>query len=344
MISFRSAVCLSTFIAPSLLFSMSVGDGTKQKKIKDLAITEVLVNDFAELDGETPVLAPLPNSVSVDLLKGVLKKKKYANETVNTNDKDALNCRLVNKNWSKLFIFGLYRNELDLSETLSWGGEPKFANSDTRTIYDLVKQGKLWMGEFHVKQGRHSSRGMQQFYDAMIKSKMPVICAGNHKGDVVMLASMMPENHDVKKLCLYSQTSPEDEKALGTLVKKCKNLRTIPMRDRYISDVGAEAVADALKDHEKLEYIDWCGNRITDKGAVALGEALKTNKSLKVLDLYGSQIGWEGAQALSFALQKNKSIQKVFLSGQSFDTWKWNGVDHSQAFEHITNNTKYRIE
>eukprot|EP00964_Phaeocystis_antarctica_P070283 scaffold42776_cov60-Phaeocystis_antarctica.AAC.6 len=54
------------------------------------------------------------------------------------------------------------------------------------------------------------------------------------------------------------------------------------MHNNRITDVGAAAIAEALKTNKALTLLSLSSNAITDVGAAALGEALRVNQARTV--------------------------------------------------------------
>ncbi|MBP9693323.1 MAG: hypothetical protein KBE16_01255, partial [Alphaproteobacteria bacterium] len=75
-----------------------------------------------------------------------------------------------------------------------------------------------------------------------------------------------------------------------------------------MGNVGAVALADALKENRMLTTLSLGDNQIGDVGARALAEALKVNGTLTDLNLWSNQIGGVGARALAEALKVNGTL------------------------------------
>ncbi|XP_004346110.1 hypothetical protein CAOG_05437 [Capsaspora owczarzaki ATCC 30864] len=83
---------------------------------------------------------------------------------------------------------------------------------------------------------------------------------------------------------------------------------------RQMGDVGAQAIAEALKVNTTVTGIYLWANQIGDVGAQAIAEALKVNKTLTELYLHQNQIGVAGAQAIAEALKVNTTLKDLFLA------------------------------
>ena len=118
-------------------------------------------------------------------------------------------------------------------------------------------------------------------------------------------------------------------KALAEALLVSSALKELVLYDNYITDAGASAIGQGLKDNKTLEelHLGSCSigpagtqglaegvfssalkrlvlndNMIGDEGAAALGARLKENKSLEELELYDCKIGTAGAQGLAEGL------------------------------------------
>jgi hypothetical protein len=115
-----------------------------------------------------------------------------------------------------------------------------------------------------------------------------------------------------------------------------------------IGDVGATAIANALKENKSITGLDLSSkyflflvllhqhskdNKIGDVGATTIANALKENKSITTLFLCSkyflflvllhqhskdNKIGYAGATAIANTLKENKSITTLYLSGKYF--------------------------
>ena len=62
--------------------------------------------------------------------------------------------------------------------------------------------------------------------------------------------------------------------------------------------MGAKVLGIVLQSNHTLTHLSIAHNRITDIGVEALANALKSNKILKNLDIKGNNIGYKGAKVL----------------------------------------------
>ncbi|CAF0794990.1 unnamed protein product [Adineta steineri] len=102
-----------------------------------------------------------------------------------------------------------------------------------------------------------------------------------------------------------------------------KALTKLDLSGNRIGDIGAQHLADALRNHQSSlggtnPYINQ-GNRIGDEEAKYFADALKMNKTLTTLNLSRNSIGNIGVKYLSDALQNNTTITILDLS--------WNRIE-----------------
>ena len=102
--------------------------------------------------------------------------------------------------------------------------------------------------------------------------------------------------------------------ALAQALRDNSTLLWLDLSNNNISDGGAVALAQALHHNSTLNGLDLSNNNISDAGAVALAQALHHNSTLELLNLYGNDaIGKEGTHQLLQALTVNTSIESLIL-------------------------------
>ena len=103
--------------------------------------------------------------------------------------------------------------------------------------------------------------------------------------------------------------------ALAQALRHNSTLKYVHLSNNSISDAGAVALAQALHHNSTLEYVHLSNNSISDAGAVALAQALHHNSTLRWLDLSNNSISDAGAVALAQALHHNSTLLGLDLSG-----------------------------
>ena len=104
---------------------------------------------------------------------------------------------------------------------------------------------------------------------------------------------------------------------IANAVGNSSSLRTLSMEWNSIGGKieGVTALANAIKHHASLNYLDLRNNRIGTDGAVALATALRTNKSLLRVDLRWNGMNMTGIRALAQALEENRTLLHLAVSG-----------------------------
>uniref|UniRef100_A0A3B1IKK5 Nucleotide binding oligomerization domain containing 1 n=1 Tax=Astyanax mexicanus TaxID=7994 RepID=A0A3B1IKK5_ASTMX len=80
-----------------------------------------------------------------------------------------------------------------------------------------------------------------------------------------------------------------------------------------IGDEGAEAFAEALKNHPKLTNLSLSANGISSEGGRSLARALKENSSLHIFWLIQNSISDDAASELQEALRRNTALTHLIL-------------------------------
>ena len=98
--------------------------------------------------------------------------------------------------------------------------------------------------------------------------------------------------------------------------KKVKdlNITKLFLFQNAITDAGATALAEMLKENTTLQQLNISGNSIGQGGATALAEMLKENTTLQQLNISGNSIGQGGATALAEMLKENTTLQQLDVS------------------------------
>ena len=130
-------------------------------------------------------------------------------------------------------------------------------------------------------------------------------------GDILKLKQNDPKMTEIKRI--RENISDEGAIALAEALKENETLRKLGLRDNKISDEGARALTEALKENKSLEELRLNYNKISDEGAIALAEALKENKTLRKLDLRENDISEELHQRI------NKSLRENIAKANKFD-------------------------
>eukprot|EP00511_Aplanochytrium_stocchinoi_P011954 CAMPEP_0204875770 /NCGR_PEP_ID=MMETSP1348-20121228/46820_1 /ASSEMBLY_ACC=CAM_ASM_000700 /TAXON_ID=215587 /ORGANISM="Aplanochytrium stocchinoi, Strain GSBS06" /LENGTH=757 /DNA_ID=CAMNT_0052032375 /DNA_START=59 /DNA_END=2329 /DNA_ORIENTATION=- len=106
---------------------------------------------------------------------------------------------------------------------------------------------------------------------------------------------------------------------IANALKDNKSLVALCLAKNQISKVGAQHIADALQVNQTLQNLDLRSNHLTDFGCKHLAKALSMesnpNTSLIILCLNSNDIGNPGAAYLADALKLNKSLTSLSIHG-----------------------------
>jgi hypothetical protein len=135
---------------------------------------------------------------------------------------------------------------------------------------------------------------------------------------LINIADSLKNNKGLRSLELSGDMQDKGMQALVKIVKK-NEIQNLLLSNQYdkqkqITDDGAKALADALKDNKQLQVLDVSHNKIGDIGAKALADALKDKNHLQVLRLNHNQIGDIGSKAFINALRGKELIRDIYLA------------------------------
>ena len=92
------------------------------------------------------------------------------------------------------------------------------------------------------------------------------------------------------------------------------SLKVCNLRDNYITNKAAKALASAISKNTKLEEL-YLGNNQLQLGTIKIAISLQKISTLKVLDLDNNNITEQAAKQLSIAIKKNTSLENLWLNG-----------------------------
>ncbi|KAI9139960.1 hypothetical protein BKA69DRAFT_1126105 [Paraphysoderma sedebokerense] len=134
-------------------------------------------------------------------------------------------------------------------------------------------------------------------------TELSFTCNGLTDGHVNLLVSVLPST-GIRSLQI-DQNPIRTETIFAGLLYPESQLESLSLKSNKITNVGAAALAAALKSNKSLSVLNlWC-NEINNEGASFLGEMLKSNQKLISLSIGNNQIGDQGAIAISKALSKS---------------------------------------
>ena len=105
--------------------------------------------------------------------------------------------------------------------------------------------------------------------------------------------------------------------ALVEMLKENRTLQQLDVSGNSIGDGGATALVEMLKENRTLQQLNVSDNCIGVGGAIALAEILKENRTLQQLNVSHNSIGDGGAIALAEMLKENRTLQQLGVSFNS---------------------------
>uniref|UniRef100_A0A452TIG4 Nucleotide-binding oligomerization domain-containing protein 2 n=1 Tax=Ursus maritimus TaxID=29073 RepID=A0A452TIG4_URSMA len=115
-----------------------------------------------------------------------------------------------------------------------------------------------------------------------------------------------------------TRVGDEGAQALAEALGDHQSLRWLSLVGNNIGSRGAQALALMLEKNVALEELCLEENHLQDEGVCSLAKGLERNSSLKVLKLSNNYITYLGAEALLRALERNDTILEVWLRGNTF--------------------------
>lgn len=98
-------------------------------------------------------------------------------------------------------------------------------------------------------------------------------------------------------------------------ILKTLNLSNSPWQQGLIGDIGATAIAEALRQNTTLLNLNLTGNEITDIGSKNIGNILKDNSTLLSLGMAKNNIGDIGVTSIAASLKCNTTLTELNLNG-----------------------------
>lgn len=80
-----------------------------------------------------------------------------------------------------------------------------------------------------------------------------------------------------------------------------------------MTDLGARALAEALKKNKRVTYVRIGNNKVTARGIGAIAEALETNSCITRLLVNACRLDCDGASRLAQALKTNSVLKRIHL-------------------------------
>jgi hypothetical protein len=104
--------------------------------------------------------------------------------------------------------------------------------------------------------------------------------------------------------------------ALGQMIRENRTLTYLDCSSNMMRGLGAQSVAEALGDNDRLRKINLSWNGFGDQGPCgALASSIERSNGFEVLNIGYNRINLRGATALASHLEGNGSIGKIILDG-----------------------------
>lgn len=102
--------------------------------------------------------------------------------------------------------------------------------------------------------------------------------------------------------------------AIANGLKNHNKIKTLKLGRNNISDESAKSIVNALNEHTSIKVLDLSSNSIAEKATDAIGELLNVTNNIKHLALGDNNIGDGGALAIVNGLKKHNTIEILSLS------------------------------
>jgi Ran GTPase-activating protein (RanGAP) involved in mRNA processing and transport len=136
--------------------------------------------------------------------------------------------------------------------------------------------------------------------------------------DVVDILQNQPNHSSLKDLCIKCKISTGCARLVAGVLKVNKSIISLrcTSTDQIICSDGAILIGDALKVNTTLECLDLRHNNISDAGAVAIANGIRENgsSSLTSLQLRRNSVGIVGARYIALMLTTNKSLTELNIN------------------------------
>jgi len=116
-----------------------------------------------------------------------------------------------------------------------------------------------------------------------------------------------------------NRIGPVGAEALAGAVANSNKIISLDLGGNDVGDEGAKSFAEAIPTSSTIDRLVLCNNGITDRGVMALAESLCSNETVTQLDLSWNDVSVEGSKALADSLCCNKKLTNLCLTHNNID-------------------------
>ena len=195
----------------------------------------------------------------------------------------------------------------------------EITSEGAKLIAEAIKVNKT-LQELDISHNNISDDGAAAISDALKSNNLLQILnmSSNNINDkgAIKVAEAIQVNKTLQELYIrsnYIKLSDDGAAAFSDALKNNNSLQILCMLYNNITSEGAKLIAEAIKVNKTLQELDISNNDISDDGAAAISNALKTNNSLLILDMSYNHITSEGAKVIAEAIKVNTTLHTLNL-------------------------------
>ncbi|XP_073425254.1 nucleotide-binding oligomerization domain-containing protein 1 isoform X4 [Dendrobates tinctorius] len=146
-------------------------------------------------------------------------------------------------------------------------------------------------------------------------------------------------NQYQKQMALELDNNNINDYGVKELIPCFRKLAVVRMWGNRIGDEGAQAFAEAIRNHPCLKDLSLACNEITSVGGAYIADALQHNTSLRILWLTENQFTDDVAQSFGETLRVNQTLQHLWLVKNHITNYGANilaeALDHNTGLEEL---------
>ncbi|VDO41952.1 unnamed protein product [Onchocerca flexuosa] len=143
--------------------------------------------------------------------------------------------------------------------------------------------------------------------------------------NLILVGCALKGNTILRELYLgENNLQPADGAHIYQIIITSVSIQLLDLRNNQLQDGGLRHICDALRHRDTaknsvLSALVLWNNRLTSNGMEALAQALKENNKLETLNIGNNSLQLEGIIKLKPALQQNCSLQRLGLQATNLD-------------------------